>query len=106
MSTLFSRIMQFTLVLLIAGLYAIAAHAATGSSAQPEEEASGTHASRYGRGYEARQALEKAEREGRVERPEQIERVERIERPERMERIERPGRVERIDRIERPGRGR
>ncbi|MDO9226858.1 MAG: hypothetical protein Q8M09_20400 [Pseudomonadota bacterium] len=103
MSTLFSQIFQFTLVLLIAGLYAVTAHAASSGTTQPDDETNGTHASRYGRSYEARQTLEKADREGRIERPEQIDRIERVERPERMERIERPGRVERI---ERPGRGR
>lgn len=109
MNPSFSRIIQFILLLFIAALLSAAAHAETSGATPPHDATSGTHTSRYGRGYEARQGLDIGDRGGRVERPERIERIERPERPERPERIdriERPGRVERIERIERPGRDR
>ncbi|MBU1665157.1 MAG: hypothetical protein KKG92_07125, partial [Gammaproteobacteria bacterium] len=83
-----------------------AAHAEASGTTALNDEMSGSHTSRYGRGYEARQGLGIGDRGSRVERPEHVDRIERPERPERVDRIEPPGRIERIERIERPGRGR
>ncbi|MDP2820075.1 MAG: hypothetical protein Q8O29_17730 [Polaromonas sp.] len=96
MSTRFSRILQLTPCLFVAGFYA-AAHAAPSGETWADGETGGPPASRYGRGYEARQGLDLGDRPGRIERPEHIQRIERVERIERLGRIER---------IERPGRGR
>lgn len=97
MNPSFSRIIQFILFLFIAALLSAAAHAEASGATPLNDETSGSHTSRYGRGYEARQGLGIGDRGSRVERPEH---VERIERPERIDRMERP------ERIERPGRGR
>ncbi len=96
MSTLFNRIIQFTLILGIDVLCTVTVHAATNGATNgatpPEDETSVTHANRYGRGYESRQGLERGDREGRIERSEQIEHIVRPDRIDRLEGIERPGR--------------
>lgn len=84
MSTRFKRLLLF-----IACLSAASVQAAPDDEPSLYGETSGVHASRYGRGYEARQGLDARDRVGRIDRPERPERPEQVERPERVERVER-----------------